>query len=187
ENVSSDNSEAVLLPIDDQTRMQMSQLVDGHTDQWSQLKANHRKEIHDMYLNFMDTKRELLIKVMKDAQEEQKRELKLIHEREMKEMKAQQTKTSIESNRSVSTDKKVKNKAERDRRIRELNDYNTKRFIDQRKTQAQRHDRQNQDFVKRHAREEEELLNALKRVGAKDDLIRQYNEELKYSKKATVI
>lgn len=101
---------------------------------------------------------------MKEVQEEQKRELRIIQDREIKEMKAQQTKASIESNRSVMNDRKLRNKAERDRRIRELNDYNTKRFIDQRKLQAQRHDKQTQELSKRHALEEQEVVNGIKKV-----------------------
>ncbi|VDK39399.1 unnamed protein product [Dibothriocephalus latus] len=85
--------------------------------------------------------------------------MKQIQERENKEMKAQQTKISIESNRTVMCDRKLKNKAERDRRIRELNDYNTKRFIDQRKAQAQRNERQVQELRKRHDEEEQGVFN----------------------------
>lgn len=101
---------------------------------------------------------------MKEVQDEQKRELRIIQEREIKEMKTQQTKASIESNRSVLNDRKLRNKAERDRRIRELNDYNTKRFIDQRKIQAQRHDKQLQELNKRHGLEEQEVINGIKNV-----------------------
>ncbi|VDO53501.1 unnamed protein product [Schistosoma margrebowiei] len=128
---------------------------------------------------------------MKEVQEEQKRELRIIQDREVKEMKAQQTKASIESNRSVMNDRKLRNKAERDRRIRELNDYNTKRFIDQRKLQAQRHDKQTQElnkltssmqfifilytFFPLHSRQERE------------EFIRKYEEDLLALKRATVI
>lgn len=101
---------------------------------------------------------------MKEVQEEQKRELRIIQGREVKEMKAQQTKASIESSRSVMNDPKLRNKAERDRRIRELNDYNTKRFIDQRKIQAQRHEKQIQELNKRHAQEEQDVMSSMKKV-----------------------
>lgn len=73
-------------------------------------------------------------------------------------MKAQQIKVSLDSNRSVMNDQKLKNKAERDRRIRELKDVNTKRFIDQRKTQAQRNERQEQDLLRRHEAERQGVV-----------------------------
>ncbi|VDP81206.1 unnamed protein product [Schistosoma mattheei] len=122
---------------------------------------------------------------MKEVQEEQKRELRIIQDREVKEMKAQQTKASIESNRSVMNDRKLRNKAERDRRIRELNDYNTKRFIDQRKLQAQRHDKQTQELNKRHTLDEQEIINGIKKE--REEFIRKYEEDLLALKRATVI
>ena len=61
-------------------------------------------------------------------------------------------------------DRKLKNKAERDRRIRELNDYNTKRFIDQRKAQAQNQDRQTQELNKKHDKQEKEVMSAIDKV-----------------------
>ncbi|VEL36813.1 unnamed protein product [Protopolystoma xenopodis] len=142
----------------------MTELVRQQTDQWSTLKASQAKEVHELLLSFIDERKELLLKIIKEVQEEQKRELRIIQERDMKDMKAQQTKTSIESNRSVLNDRKLRNKAERERRIRELNDYNTKRFIDQRKALAQKHDRQSQELNKRHEREEQEVLTSLTKV-----------------------
>ncbi|XP_018649901.1 hypothetical protein Smp_044820 [Schistosoma mansoni] len=100
-------------------------------------------------------------------------------------MKAQQTKASIESNRSVMNDRKLRNKAERDRRIRELNDYNTKRFIDQRKLQAQRHDKQTQELNKHHTLDEQEIINGIKKE--REEFIRKYEEDLLALKRATVI
>ena len=81
-------------------------------------------------------------------------------------MKAQQIKISLESNRNVMNDPRLKNKAERDRRIRELKDYNTKRFIDQRKAQAQRNERQMQDLLRRHEEEEQGVIAGVNRVSA---------------------
>ncbi|CAI2737068.1 unnamed protein product, partial [Dicrocoelium dendriticum] len=123
--------------------------------------------------------------IIKEVQEEQKRELRIVQEREIKEMKAQQTKASIESSRSVMNDPKLRNKAERDRRIRELNDYNTKRFIDQRKFQAQKHEKQSQELNKRHAQEEQDVISAMKKE--RDEFIRKYEEDLLAVKRSTVI
>ncbi|VDP78928.1 unnamed protein product [Echinostoma caproni] len=142
----------------------MCELVRQQTDQWTSLKSAQMKEIYELVLGYIEARKELLIKIMKEVQEEQKRELRIIQGREVKEMKAQQTKASIESSRSVMNDPKLRNKAERDRRIRELNDYNTKRFIDQRKIQAQRHDKQTQELNKRHAQEEQDVISGMKKV-----------------------
>nr|CAH8841140.1 unnamed protein product [Trichobilharzia regenti] len=171
--------------LEDTHRNQMCELVRQHTDQWSSLKSSQMKEVYDLVLSFFDARKDLLIKIMKEVQEEQKRELRIIQDREIKEMKAQQTKASIESNRSVMNDRKLRNKAERDRRIRELNDYNTKRFIDQRKLQAQRHDKQTKELNKRHALEEQEVVNGIKKE--REEFIRKYEEDLLALKRAIVI
>ncbi|KAK4469171.1 hypothetical protein MN116_006750, partial [Schistosoma mekongi] len=171
--------------LEDTHRNQMCELVRQHTDQWSNLKSTQMKEVYDLVLSFFDTRKDLLVKIMKEVQEEQKRELRIIQDREVKEMKAQQTKASIESSRSVMNDRKLRNKAERDRRIRELNDYNTKRFIDQRKLQAQRHDKQTQELNKRHALDEQEIVNGIKKE--REEFIRKYEEDLLALKRATVI
>nr|VZI42942.1 unnamed protein product [Spirometra erinaceieuropaei] len=178
-------SNGVNSPLKDLHKSEMSDLVRQQTDQWSSLKAGQMKEVHQLVLTFMDARKELLLKILREAHEDQKRELKQIQERENKEMKAQQTKISIESNRTVMCDRKLKNKAERDRRIRELNDYNTKRFIDQRKAQAQRNERQIQELCKRHEEEEQGVVTGVNRE--RDELIHSYQEELLASKRTTVI
>ncbi|VDK34487.1 unnamed protein product [Taenia asiatica] len=164
---------------------QMNSLVRQQTDEWSKLKCTQMSEIHTLILTFIDSRKELLLKILRDAHEEQKRLLKQIQERENKDMKAQQIKISLDSNRNVMNDPKLKNKAERDRRIRELKDYNTKRFIDQRKAQAQRNDRQAQDLLRRHEEEEQGVIAGVNRE--RDELIRNYREELLASKRTTMI
>ncbi|KAM3183034.1 hypothetical protein ACTXT7_011144 [Hymenolepis weldensis] len=164
---------------------QMSELVRQQTDEWSKLKCNQMNELHTLILTFMDTRRELLLKILRDAHEEQKRQLKQIQERENRDMKAQQIKISLDSKRNVMNDPKLKNKAERDRRNRELKDYNTKRFIDQRKAQAQRNDRQAQDLLRRHEEEEQGVIAGVNRE--RDEWIRSYRDELLSSKRTTII
>lgn len=164
---------------------QMNDLVRQQTDEWSKLKCTQMSEIHTLVLTFIDSRKDLLLKILRDTHDEQKRLLKQIQERENKDMKAQQIKISLDSNRNVMNDPKLKNKAERDRRIRELKDYNTKRFIDQRKAQAQRNDRQAQDLLRRHEEEEQGVIAGVNRE--RDELIRNYREELLASKRATMI
>ncbi|KAL5111647.1 1-phosphatidylinositol 45-bisphosphate phosphodiesterase beta-4 [Taenia crassiceps] len=153
---------------------QMNSLVRQQTDEWSKLKCAQMSEIHTLILTFIDSRKDLLLKILRDAHEEQRRLLKQIQERENKDMKAQQIKISLDSNRNVMNDPKLKNKAERDRRIRELKDYNTKRFIDQRKAQAQRNDRQAQDLLRRHEEEEQGVIAGVNRE--RDELIPYYND-----------
>uniref|UniRef100_A0A673WT40 Phosphoinositide phospholipase C n=1 Tax=Salmo trutta TaxID=8032 RepID=A0A673WT40_SALTR len=76
---------------------------------------------------------EQLKKLLSGVQEQQTLSLKLIHERQSKEMRANQAKTSMENSKAISQDKTIKNKAERERRVRELNSSNTKKFLEERK------------------------------------------------------
>ncbi|KAF7233746.1 hypothetical protein EG68_06029 [Paragonimus skrjabini miyazakii] len=171
--------------LEDSQKSQICELTRQQKEQWTGMKVAQMREIFELVLGYIETRKELLLKIMKEVQEEQKRELKIVQEREIKEMKAQQTKASIESSRSVMNDRKLRNKAERDRRIRELNDYNTKRFIDQRKVQAQRHEKQNQELNKRHAKEGQDILIVMRKE--RDDFVRKYEEDLLAVKCATVI
>jgi phosphatidylinositol phospholipase C beta len=63
----------------------------------------------------------------------------------------------MEASKTVMGDKSIKNKAERDRRIRELNENNTKKFIEERKRQAMRHSRQVETLKKIHTEQTETL------------------------------
>ncbi|TPP61233.1 Phosphoinositide phospholipase C [Fasciola gigantica] len=166
-------------------------MLRNHTLVTDKLNTSHAKERSSMKRSVKENGQTTTLEdsqklqIMKEVQEEQKRELRIIQSREVKEMKAQQTKASIESSRSVMNDPKLRNKAERDRRIRELNDYNTKRFIDQRKVQAQRHEKQTQELNKRHGHEEQDVISGMKKE--REDFIRKYEEDLLAVKRATVI
>ncbi|CAB1340009.1 unnamed protein product [Coregonus sp. 'balchen'] len=62
--------------------------------------------------------------------------------RQSKEMRANQAKTSMENSKAISQDKTIKNKAERERRVRELNSSNTKKFLEERKRLAMKHQKE---------------------------------------------
>jgi len=62
-------------------------------------------------------------------QKQQQLALKSRFEMENRELKQAQTKKSMEDIRAVQQDKVIKTKAERDRRIKELNERNLKVFL----------------------------------------------------------
>ena len=45
---------------------QMSELVRQQTDEWSRLKCNQMNETHTLILAFMDSRRDLLLKVLSE-------------------------------------------------------------------------------------------------------------------------
>lgn len=73
-------------------------------------------------------------------------------------MKANQARQSVEDSKRLISDKSFRNKQERDRRVRELNSNNMKKFIEERKRLANKHSLENQALAK-IVKEEEDSLN----------------------------
>ncbi|XP_059354046.1 1-phosphatidylinositol 4,5-bisphosphate phosphodiesterase beta-4 isoform X2 [Carassius carassius] len=111
-------------------------MVAQHTKEWSEMINCHSTEEQEMKDAHVTQQCELLKKLLVSVQEQQTLQLKLIHERQSKEMKANQAKTSMENSKAINQDKSIKNKAERERRVRELNSSNTKKFLEERKRLA---------------------------------------------------
>ncbi|KAK2184958.1 hypothetical protein NP493_242g03063 [Ridgeia piscesae] len=105
-------------------------------------------------------------RLMDEAHTQQLRDLESRQEKEKKELKARQAKMSMETCKQVMSDKTIKNKAERDRRIRELNENNTKKFIEERKRQAVLQSRQIELLKKLHLEQNEILTKDSQRVSA---------------------
>uniref|UniRef100_A0A673WVU3 1-phosphatidylinositol 4,5-bisphosphate phosphodiesterase n=1 Tax=Salmo trutta TaxID=8032 RepID=A0A673WVU3_SALTR len=104
-----------------------------HTKEWSEMINSHSSVEQDIKDIHVVQQCEQLKKLLSGVQEQQTLSLKLIHERQSKEMRANQAKTSMENSKAISQDKTIKNKAERERRVRELNSSNTKKFLEERK------------------------------------------------------
>ncbi|XP_067563600.1 1-phosphatidylinositol 4,5-bisphosphate phosphodiesterase beta-4 isoform X3 [Pseudorca crassidens] len=117
-------------------KSKVKEIVAQHTKEWSDMINTHsaeEQEIRDLHLS---QQCELLRKLLINAHEQQTLQLKLSHDRESKEMRAHQAKISMENSKAISQDKSIKNKAERERRVRELNSSNTKKFLEERKRLA---------------------------------------------------
>ncbi|CAD5118884.1 DgyrCDS7560 [Dimorphilus gyrociliatus] len=125
----------------------VQQVVEGHmtkvrgivadqTKEWSDMVAKQMHEEHELRKEHVAQQTSLLKVLMQVAHSAQKQEFDLLKDKQTKELKAKQTKQSMETVKMVMADKTIKNKAERDRRIRELNEQNTKKFIEERKRQA---------------------------------------------------
>uniref|UniRef100_A0A8K9WT91 Phosphoinositide phospholipase C n=1 Tax=Oncorhynchus mykiss TaxID=8022 RepID=A0A8K9WT91_ONCMY len=113
--------------------LQVKDITAQHTKEWSEMINSHSSIEQDMKDIHVVQQCENLKKLLSGVQEQQTLSLKLIHERQSKEMRANQAKTSMENSKAISQDKTIKNKAERERRVRELNSSNTKKFLEERK------------------------------------------------------
>ncbi|KAK3094202.1 hypothetical protein FSP39_025408 [Pinctada imbricata] len=114
-------------------RSKISELVIDQTKEWSEMVLRQVTDEHEILKEHIIQQNTLLKKLFEEAQQEQKKELDCRHDREEKELTAVQSKQSMESSKSVMNDKSIKNKAERERRIKELNENNMKKFIEEHK------------------------------------------------------
>ncbi|KAK6295483.1 hypothetical protein J4Q44_G00347090 [Coregonus suidteri] len=128
-----------------------------HTKEWSEMINSHSSVEQDMKDIHVVQQCEHLKKLLSGVQEQQTLSLKLIHERQSKDMRANQAKTSMENSKAISQDKTIKNKAERERRVRELNSSNTKKFLEERKRLAMKHQKEMETLEKSQKEQLEEL------------------------------
>ncbi|RXM28903.1 1-phosphatidylinositol 4,5-bisphosphate phosphodiesterase beta-4 [Acipenser ruthenus] len=126
----------------------VKEIVAQHTKEWSEMINSHSVEEQEIQDQHLDQQCEHLRKLLFSVQEQQTLQLKLIHDRQSKEMRANQAKTSMENSKAISQDKSIKNKAERERRVRELNSSNTKKFLEERKRLAMKQSKEMDQLVK---------------------------------------
>ncbi|XP_033931726.1 1-phosphatidylinositol 4,5-bisphosphate phosphodiesterase beta-4-like isoform X2 [Pseudochaenichthys georgianus] len=138
-------------------KVKVKDITAQHTKEWSELISSHSSEEQAMKDTHVTQQCEHLKKLLTTVQEQQTVQLKLIHERQSKEMRANQAKMSMENSKAISQDKSIKNKAERERRVRELNSSNTKKFLDERKRLAMKLQKEMEQLQKNQREQLEKL------------------------------
>ncbi|XP_036437670.1 1-phosphatidylinositol 4,5-bisphosphate phosphodiesterase beta-4-like [Colossoma macropomum] len=138
-------------------KAKVKDIVAQHTKEWSEMINSHSTEEQEMKDAHVMQQCEHLKKLLSSVQEQQTLQLKLVHERQSKEMKANQAKTSMENSKAISQDKSIKNKAERERRVRELNSSNTKKFLEERKRLAMKQSKELEQLQKSQREQLEKL------------------------------
>ncbi|KAF2902540.1 hypothetical protein ILUMI_03640 [Ignelater luminosus] len=150
-------------------------LVQEQTVQWSELMERHRKQEWEFLRNQLDDQRDILRKHMEILQAGQMKQLEAKHERELKELNARQAKISVETSKEITNDKTLKTKQEKERRLREKQDYNTKKFLDERKTATIKQAKEKEKLKLKHDKQLEMLSHDIQKK------IEMYkNEELEY-------
>ncbi|XP_048841251.1 1-phosphatidylinositol 4,5-bisphosphate phosphodiesterase beta-4-like isoform X1 [Brienomyrus brachyistius] len=138
-------------------KAKVKDIVAQQTKEWSEMINSHSMEEQELKDQHVLQQCEHLKKLMLAVQEQQTQNLKLIHERQSKEMRANQAKTSMENSKAISQDKSIKNKAERERRVRELNSSNTKKFLEERKRLAMKQSKEMDQLEKTQLEQLENL------------------------------
>ncbi|WAR19423.1 PLCB4-like protein, partial [Mya arenaria] len=145
-------------------RDQVHQMVVDQTREWSDMVLTQLTEEHDLRKEHILQQDRCLVKLLVDVQAAQQKELAVKQERVNKDLKALQAKQSVESSKSVMNDKSIKNKAERERRFREINENNMKKFIEERRRLEEKHVKKTKQLEKFH----QEQLEKFAKDTAKD-------------------
>lgn len=79
-------------------------------------------------------------------------------------MKSKQAKVSVETMKEVQNDKTLRTKGDKDRRLREKKQNNTKRFVDERKNAQMKQLKEKEKLKARHDKETEALSKDIQSV-----------------------
>ncbi|XP_054000864.1 1-phosphatidylinositol 4,5-bisphosphate phosphodiesterase-like isoform X1 [Hylaeus anthracinus] len=111
----------------------VKKVISEQTAQWSAMVEKQRKEEWELLKTHTETAREEFKKLIEVVQAGQVKQLQAKHDKDIKEMNANQVKISVETAKEVMNDKALKSKGDKDRRIREKKEQNTKKFMQERK------------------------------------------------------
>ncbi|XP_014674680.1 PREDICTED: 1-phosphatidylinositol 4,5-bisphosphate phosphodiesterase beta-4-like [Priapulus caudatus] len=142
----------------------VKEMVSEQTSEWSEMIMRQLKEEHDLLHEHTKQQCDVLNKLLEFAQEQQLKQLDAKLEKENKELKGVQAKQSMDASKAVNNDKSIKNKAERERRVRELVQTNTKKFIEERKRLAMRHSKEKENLKKSHVEQKENCMKFLQEL-----------------------
>lgn len=80
-------------------------------------------------------------------------------------MNSKQAKVSVETSKEVTNDKTLKTKAEKERRLKEKQQNNTKRFVDERRIATMKQDKEKDKLKIKHDKQLELLVADVQKVG----------------------
>ncbi|CAG9764936.1 unnamed protein product [Ceutorhynchus assimilis] len=139
-------------------------LVTEQTIEWSSLMEKHRKQEWEFLRTQLDDQRDLLKKHMEILQGQQMRQLEAKHDKEVKEMNSQQAKVAVETAKEIANDKTLKTKKDKDRRLKEKQQNNTKKFMEERKTALIKQQREKDKLQITHDKQLEMLSHDIQKM-----------------------
>jgi hypothetical protein len=101
--------------------------------------------------------------------------------REKKELELSQVRQNIEDSKRLGSEKNIRNKSDLDRRVRELKSNNTKKFVEERKRQTMKHDREKDHLLKSHEAQKATLLTEIDKVCIYDNIFFTFQFRLRIS------
>ena len=147
-----------VLSIDSITKdEQIMSIINDQIKQWSILLDKQKKVEYNLCKQQFAHQNEKLKKLMLRDQAKQVKRLSFLFAKHIKEMKTRQAKISVDTYKEVIGDKTLKNKMERDRRLREKKCNNTKKFIEERRYAAIIHTKEMDRLKKMHNNQVREI------------------------------
>ncbi|XP_068971740.1 1-phosphatidylinositol 4,5-bisphosphate phosphodiesterase-like [Bombus flavifrons] len=135
----------------------VKKVISEQTTQWSAMVERQRKEEWEMLKNQTEAGREEFKKLIEIVQASQVKQLQAKHDKDIKDMNANQVKVSVETAKEVMNDKALKTKGDKDRRLREKKEQNTKKFMQERKTVQIKQGREKEKLKASHEKQVADL------------------------------
>ncbi|XP_031839544.1 1-phosphatidylinositol 4,5-bisphosphate phosphodiesterase [Nomia melanderi] len=135
----------------------VKKVISEQTAQWSAMVEKQRKEEWELLKNQTESAREEFKKLIEIVQANQVKQLQAKHDKDIKDMNAAQVKISVDTAKEVMNDKALKSKGDKDRRLREKKEQNTKKFMQERKTVQIKQAREKEKLTKSHEKQVAEL------------------------------
>ena len=135
----------------------VKEAVQSQINEWTKASERQKQKILDTLRKQQMQQEEIIRILLMTHHDSQMKQLESKFERENKEMKGKQAKISVETAKEVAGDKTLRNKAERERRLREKNSNNTKKFIEERKNTAARQNRERERLTLQHEKQMHDL------------------------------
>ncbi|CAK9302716.1 unnamed protein product [Gordionus sp. m RMFG-2023] len=164
--------------LDENSKEKLKRVLIEQSREWNELLKRQNAESVVLEQAHVTQQCTCLRTLIEQLQIEQIKNQEIKQAREIKNMKSSQARASMEAIKAVQSDKRIKNKAERERRVRELNSNNTKKFIDERKRIAMKHSKEMDSMKKVHQEEIEALEKENEKMQKAQQLIA---EEVHYT------
>lgn len=131
----------------------VKKVISEQTTQWSSMMERQRKEEWELLKNQTESCREEFKKLIEVVQASQMKQLQAKHDKDIKEMNTNQVKASVETAKEVMNDKALKSKGDKERRLREKKEQNTKKFMQERKNVQMKQGREKEKLQKSHEKQ----------------------------------
>ncbi|KRZ40365.1 1-phosphatidylinositol 4,5-bisphosphate phosphodiesterase beta-4, partial [Trichinella pseudospiralis] len=164
--------------------MHIRHTIAEQTRDWSELTKRQLEAEHRMRKTQIEEEWTLLKKLLVQVHQQQRTAAKQQLEAESKLLRQKQTKKSMDDSKAIQLGKTVKTKAERDRRVKEVQEKNCKIFLEERRRLAVKHQRQEELLAKFQAEQMERLDKEARHASDLED--QMYMEALLASKPETL-